>query len=218
MVTLKNLQFLLLGGVIQVNLEQKPVQLRLGQGIGALKIHRILRGKDRKPCRQWAAHAVAGHLAFFHAFEQGGLGAGGHAVDLVHQQEVGEHRAGMKAEGFRARTEDGGAENVGRHEVGGGLHALEAEAEQPSKSLHDQRLGDARHAFKQRMALAQDGDQHLFDRLFLAGNHPPQLLAGVGNQMVGGAERLRGCGVLVCILIWFLNWFLTHEALSCCVE
>ena len=88
-------------------------------------------------------------------------------------------------------AQNGGAQNVGGHQVGRGLHALEAEAEQPAQRLHHQRLGDAGHAFQQRMALAEHGDQHLFDGLVLAGDHPAQLGAGVGDQLAGGAQVLR---------------------------
>ena len=78
-----------------------------------------------------------------------------------------------------AGAQDGGAENVGGHQVGRGLHALEAEAEQTAEGLDDQRLGDAGHAFKQRMALAEHGDQHFFNGPLLAGDHAAELLAGV---------------------------------------
>ena len=74
-----------------------------------------------------------------------------------------------------AGAQDGGAENVGGHQVRRGLHALEAEAEQPAEGLDDERLGDAGHAFKQRVALAEHGDQDFFDGLCLAGNHAAEL-------------------------------------------
>ena len=100
---------------------------------------------------------------------------------------------------------------------GRGLHALEAEAEQPAQRLDDQRFGDARHAFKQRMALAENGDQHLFDRLVLAGDHAAHLRAGVGDQLAGCAQR--ALAVLACVLSLVPGLcFLAHEALSCCLE
>ena len=105
-------------GISDANLQQKAVQLRLGQRIGAFEVHRILGGKDGEPGGQRAADAVAGDLALFHAFEQRGLGARRHAVDLVHEQQVGEDGAGMEGEGVGAGAQDGGAQNVGRHQVG----------------------------------------------------------------------------------------------------
>ena len=96
MVALQNLALVGLGGVGDTNLEQETVELRLGQRVGALEIDRVLRGEDGEPGGQRAARAVAGHLALFHAFEQRGLGARRHAVDLVHQQQVGKNRAGVE--------------------------------------------------------------------------------------------------------------------------
>ena len=97
---------------------------------------------------------------------------------------------GVKRERIRTRPQNGGAQNVGGHQVGRGLHALKAEAQQPSQRLHHQRLGDARHAFKQRVALAQDGDQHLFDRAVLPGDHSPQLAARMRDQLVGRLQSV----------------------------
>ena len=179
----------------------------------------------------------------FHALQQRCLGARRHAVDLIHQQQIGEDRPLVEAEilgiGGCAEAKDGGAQNVGRHQVGGSLHALEAQAEQPAQSLDDQRLGNARHAFQQRMALAENGDQHLFDHPCLAGDYPPQLRAGVGDELVGCAELadsldrlrrdLRGqtlaggrawllIRLLICVLIRFVIRFVAHEALSCCLD
>ena len=152
-------------GIGHANLHQEAIELRLGQRIGAFEVDRVLRGEDGEPAGQRPARAIDRHLALFHALEQRGLGARRHAVDLVHQQQVGKHRSGVEGEGVRAGAKNRGAENVGGHQVRRGLHALKAEAEQPAERFHHQRLGDARHALEQRVALAQHGDQHLFDRL-----------------------------------------------------
>ncbi len=201
MVPFQNLHLIALAGIGHANLEQEAVQLRFGQGIGAFEIDRILRGEDREPGRQRSAHAVRGYLPLFHAFEQCGLGAGRHAVDLVHQQQIGEDGAGVEAEALRtsfgSRAQNRGAQNVGGHQVRRGLHALESEAQQTAQRFDDQRLGDAGHAFEQRMTLAEDGDHHLLDRSRLAGDHAPQLGAGVGHQLVGCVQPLRSFRVLV---------------------
>jgi hypothetical protein len=147
-VPLQNLPFLLLAGVAQANLEQKAVQLRLWQGVSTLEIDRVLRGEDGEPDGQRAARAVGRDLALFHTFQQRGLRARRHPIDLVDQQQVGEDRAGVESKTLRAGAQDGGAENVGGHQVRRGLYALEAEAKQPAQGFHDQRLRDARHAFQ----------------------------------------------------------------------
>ncbi len=124
----------------------------------------------------------------------------------------------MEAERIGARAQDRGAENIGRHQVGSGLDALEAEAEKPPESLHDERLGDARNAFEQRVALAEDSDQHFFDYCALARDHPAQLGTGMDDQLIGRAQRLRQLGpgrVQFGRKIRVRCRFLAHEALSC---
>jgi len=128
-----------------------------------------------------------------------------HAVDLVDQQQVGEYGAGVEGEVLGTGAQNRGAQNVGGHQVGRGLHALESEAEQPSQSFHDERFGDARHAFEEHVALAEDGDQDLFNGVVLAGDNPAQLGAGVGDELASGLKCLRVRRLLI---------FLAHEAPS----
>ena len=144
--------------------------------------------KYGEPAGQRTTCAVARDLTLFHALEQRGLGARRHAVDFVHQQQVSEHGSRVEGEGVGAGPQNGGAEDVGRHEVGSGLHALKAEAKQTTERFHHQRLGNARYTFKQRVALAQDGDQHFFDGLRLPGDHAAQLGARVRNELAGCLE------------------------------
>ena len=165
MVPLQNLQFLPVAGVAHANLQQKAVQLRFGQGVCTLEIDRVLRGEDGEPGGQRSARTVGRDLAFFHALQQRGLCARRHAVNLVDQQQVGEDRTSVEGKILRAGSQNRGAKNVGGHQVGRGLDALEAETEQPAQGFHDQRLGGARHAFQQRMALAENGDQNFLDHL-----------------------------------------------------
>ena len=105
-------------------------------------------------------------------------------------KQIGENRAGVKGEGIGSGLEDRGAQNVGGHQVGRALHALEAEAEQPADRFHDESFGDSRHAFKQRVALREHGDKHFADHLALPGDHAPQLRARVGQQLL---RRPEGC-------------------------
>ena len=187
---LQHLPLFVRAGIAHLDLEQKTVELRFGQRISAFKVDGILRGENSEPSGQRPRDAVAGHLALFHAFQQRGLGAGWHAVDFVDQQQVGEDRAGVKGECIRARSEDGGAQNVGGHQVGRSLHALEAEPQQPAHRFHDQRLGDAGHAFEQRMPLREHGHQNFADHLVLPCDHASQLRARTGQQLLRG---LQGC-------------------------
>ena len=61
-----------------------------------------------------------------------------------------------------------GAGDVGRHQVGRELDALEREIQDLRERLDEQRLGQSRHAGDQAMAAGEDRDQHLIDHLVLA--------------------------------------------------
>ena len=182
-VPLENLQLLGFGGIRYANLHQEAIELRLGQRIGAFEVDGVLRRKHGEPTGQRTSCAVTRDLALFHALEQRGLGARRHAVDFVDEKQVSEHGTGVKGERVGTGTKNRGAEDVGGHQVGSGLHALKAEPEQTAERLHHQRLGDAGNALKQRVALAQDGNQHLFDGLRLPGDHAAQFSARVGDEL-----------------------------------
>jgi hypothetical protein len=76
---------------------QEAVHLRLRQRIGAVVLHRILRGDHHEGARQHVRTAVDGHLAFVHGFQQRRLRLGRGAIDLVGQQEIGEDRPGLNS-------------------------------------------------------------------------------------------------------------------------
>ena len=109
-----------------------------------------------------------------------------------------------------------GAQDVGRHQVGRGLHALEAEAQQLAERFDDQRLGDAGHALEQRVALAEDGDQNLFDDRGLAGDDAAQLLRAWAISWLVARRAVAASRLKVCRSgVWPGVDFLVHEALSC---
>ena len=92
-VAFEDLQFFCFGGIGYANLHQEAIELRFGQRISAFEVDWVLRGEDGEPSGQRPAGAVAGDLALFHALEQRGLGARRHAVDFVHEKQVGEDGA-----------------------------------------------------------------------------------------------------------------------------
>ena len=106
--------------------------------------------------------AVDAHLALLHRFEQRGLRLRRRAVDLVGEQQVGEHRT--RAERELARPQRHRAGEVRRQHVGGELHAPEVDTDRARERVGDERLGDTGNAFEQQVAA--DGDrreQHLDD-------------------------------------------------------
>src|SRR5262249_39720998 len=78
------------------------------------------------------------------------------AVDLVREQQVGEQRARPEVRVALARIEHRGADDVARHEIRSELHPAEADVDRGRERLHEERLGDARHAFEEAVARAEE--------------------------------------------------------------
>ena len=167
-------------GVAHVDLQQEPVELRLGQRIGALLLDRVLRRQHVERPRQDAALPGDRDLLLLHRLQERRLGARARAVDLVGHQELAEDRAVDEAEGARSvgpGLQHLGAEDVGGHQVGGELHPVRDQAEHRAERLDQPGLGEARRADEQAVAAAQDRDQRLLDHLLLADDAPRDHLA-----------------------------------------
>ena len=132
----EHLVLLLEGRVADQQLEHEPVELRLGQRVGALVLDRVLGRDDDERVGQRPALALDGHLPLLHRLEQRRLRLRRRAVDLVGQEQVGEDRT-LRGTGTTpsATSRIGLAGDIGRHQVGGELHALEVErAPRPASS------------------------------------------------------------------------------------
>ena len=81
-------------------------------------------------------------------------------------------------------VEDVGADDVGGHQVGRALHALELQAQDARERADRQRLGQAGHAFEQRVAAADDRQQQQVDHLGLPDDHLGELAARVSRDLV----------------------------------
>ena len=101
------------------DLEQEPVELGLGQRVGALHLERVLRREDEERRVERVAVAGDGDLVLLHRLEQARLGLRRGAVDLVGEHEVREDRAGLEPEDPLPvlLDEDVRAGDVGRHQV-----------------------------------------------------------------------------------------------------
>ena len=103
-----------------------------------------------------------------HDLEQGRLHLGGRAVDLVREQQVGEHGPEGRGEVTRALVVDARADEVGRHEVGRELDAVELPADDLGDGADRQRLRQAGHAFDEDVAAGEQGDDDALQQRFLA--------------------------------------------------
>ncbi len=81
------------------------------------------------------------------------------------------------------------ASDVRGHQVGGELHATEAQADGVGQRANHERLGQTRDANQQAMAAREDGDEQLFEDALLADDGLAQLLA---NAAIAVVEPLDG--------------------------
>ena len=184
-------------GIADPQAQEEPVELRLGQRERALVLDRVLGGQDEERLRQWTGHALDRHLPLLHRLEQCRLGPGGGPVDLVHQQDVREDRAGHEPErhpGRRGALEDARAGDVARQQVRRPLDPTEAESEGPRERPGEERLADPGHVLDQGVALGQQGDRQEPERLVrVHDGHGHAVAQGAeGPGAVAGRSRLAG--------------------------
>ena len=188
---------LLLGArILDHDVEHEAIELGLGQRIGAFLLDRVLRRQDEQRPIEGEPRAVDRDLVLLHRFEQRRLGLRRRAVDFVGEQDVGEHRAADEANHAASRRpvlfDHLCAEDVGGHQVGRELDAVELEVDCLRQLLDHQRLGQAGHAAQQAVAAGEERDENLADDALLAddglGELPLETCRDVGHpvQVVTG--------------------------------
>ncbi|OIQ63834.1 hypothetical protein GALL_546230 [mine drainage metagenome] len=180
-VHLQNTQLLVGRRVVQPHVEQEAVELRLGQGIGARLLQRILRGQHQKQRRQRMGRAAHGDLVLLHGFEQRGLHLGGRAVDLVGQHDVVKQRAAHKAHRTVRRVEHLAARQVAGQQVGSELHPLKTGMHPRRQRLDRGGLGQPGQAFEQQVAAGEQADNQPVEQRCLADDVGAELLAQGGD-------------------------------------
>ena len=178
----QNLYFFSGGRIADANFQQEAIKLGFGKRIGTLELDGILGGEYGEIFGEEIRSAIDGDLAFFHGFEKGGLRARGGAIDFVDEQQIGEDGAAMEAEGAVAQVEDVGAGNVGGHEIGGALHALEAEDAESGERFHGQSFGQAGHALNDGVTAADEHEHELIDEFLLSDDNFCKSGADLGGE------------------------------------
>ena len=74
--------------ILDDQLEQKPIELGLGQVVSPLRFDGVLRGHDQKRRLDRIAHAVDRHPVLLHDLQQRRMGLGRRAIDLIGQQAI----------------------------------------------------------------------------------------------------------------------------------
>ncbi len=160
-----------LSRVAELDLDEEAVDLGLGKGESALELDGVLGSEDDEGAGEEAGIAFDGDLAFLHSLEEGGLGAGGSAVYLVGEEDLGEDGAGSELELAVLLVIEIGAGDIGGEEVGGRLDAAEGTAEGLSDGAGEHGFADAGDVLEEDVALAEDSDEDELDGGRLADDH-----------------------------------------------
>ena len=94
-------------------------------------------------------------LPLLHALEQPRLGLRRGAVDLVDQDDVGEHRAGVELEAGGSLVEDVGADQVGGQQIGGALHPRVLGLQRAGEGTGERGLADAGGVLDQHVPIGE---------------------------------------------------------------
>ncbi len=180
--------FLLLvaAGVADPHLEHEPVELRLGQRVGALVLDRVLRRQHHERLVQREGGAADGDLVLLHRLQQRGLDLGRGAVDLVGQDDLGEERPLLDVEVLGLLVEDHGADQVGREQVGGELDPGERGVDDLGQRAHGERLGQPGHPLQQDVPAGEEPDEQPLDHGVLPDDAARYLFENAGDR-----QRLR---------------------------
>jgi hypothetical protein len=155
--------------IFHVNLEKKPVELRLGERIRPFLFDRISRREHLKRIGQRVRMRSHRHTPLLHRLEERRLRLRRRSVDLVGQNQMVKNRPGKKTHAPPAHVvlEDVGAGDVGWKEVRRELHPAERQSERLGKGCDEQRLRKARHPDEECMPASQKRHEHQVDDGFL---------------------------------------------------
>ena len=129
-------------------------------------------------------HAVHGDVFLFHRLEQRRLRLARRAVDLVGEQQIRHHRAGLIGELPGILVVHRKADDVRGHRIGGELHARGLEPERFGKGHGKRRFADAGHVLQKDMALRENGHQHAADDVVLADDNFLYFCLDLSGQFV----------------------------------
>ncbi len=171
--------FFLLRGIIHAQLEHEAIELRFRQRIRPFLLDGILRRKHEKRRGEPICLTRGTDLMLLHRLQQRRLGLRRRAIDFVGEHDVREdgpaHEPEAALAGGEILFDDLGAGDVGRHEVGRELNAIEREIERLGDGLDHERLGESRHADEQRVSARENRRENPVQHIRLAHDAQPDL-------------------------------------------
>ena len=183
--------------IVDPHVEQEPVELRFGKGIGAFLLDRILGRHDQEQGRELVRGASHRDLALPHRLEQRGLHLRGRPVHFIGEQHVVEQRAALKHEARVLGPVDLGAGQIGGEQVGSELHPMEVALDTGSKLLDRGGLGKPRRTLHEPMAIGQQRDEKPIDERLLSDDPRAQGIAKLRERALCRRRfLLRECCVV----------------------
>jgi hypothetical protein len=147
--------------VLELDLEQEPVELGLRKRMDPLVLVRVLRRDHEERVGQPLRLAVDRHLPLLHRLEQRRLRARRRAVDLVREEHVREHDAGH--EHRLASSHDHLAGELSRSRVRRELHPLELRTQHVRDRSSEERLRATGRPLDQDVSTGEGGDEQQLD-------------------------------------------------------
>ena len=187
-----DLHLLLAVRIVHAELQHEAVDLCLRQRVRPLLFDRVLGRQDKKRVRQIEGLVAQRDLPFLHRLEQRALDLGRRAVDLVGEQQVGEDRSLLDLEVVLVGPVDLGSQQVRRQQVRRELDARKAGVNRFREGLDRRRLGQARNALDQYVAVGDERHQQPIDHVGLTDDHLGHLGADPLQQIgLGGDLRAQ---------------------------
>ncbi len=179
--------------------EREAVELPLGQRVGAVLLHRVLRRDHEVGRGQRVRGALHGHLPLLHRLEQRRLGPRGGPVHLVHEHHVGEDRTGDEPELAVLLVVDADPREVRGQEVGRRLDPAEVAADRDREGAREGGLARPGNALEQEVALREQAERRGLHGVGVAGDDHAHVVdetaIGVGGRGKGRLGLDHGYGI-----------------------
>ena len=160
------------GRVIDVDEEHEAVELCFGKRVGSFLLDGVLRRKNEEGGIELVGSAKHGDVAFLHGLKHGRLGLGGRTVDFVGEDDVRKDGAFYEFElAFSAVAvvlNDVGSGDVGGHQVGCELNAVEVEMEGLGNAGNEKGFSEAGNTHEESVSAGEETDREFLDDFFLA--------------------------------------------------
>src|SRR5262249_24557366 len=167
-----------------IDLQQKAVELRFRQRIGAFLLQRILGRQHVEGARQVVTLSGESDVALLHRLQQSRLCARRGAVDFVGHQKLAEHGTLDEPESPPAMLvflEYFGTHDVARHQVGRELDAFGVHSQHGAERVDEAGLRQSGYANQEAVAACQKRDQNLIYDCLLTEDK-------TRDRLTGGAE------------------------------